>query len=73
MECTQDLHYQQQLEQQELEQPTMENLDTIAYQCLGAAQALRDLRGCGNTSPLLTIEARLIDLVTKYEKLKAQL
>jgi hypothetical protein len=73
MECTQDLYHQQQLEQQEQEQPTMKDLDRVAYQCVGVAQAMRDIRSAGGTMQLLTMEARLIELANEFENLKGRM
>jgi hypothetical protein len=70
MECTQDLHYQQQLEQQQQEAVTISDLDKIAYRCLGIAQSLKDMRGMGNTNVLIFSEKRLIELATEYETLR---
>jgi hypothetical protein len=75
MECTQDLHHQQQLEQQQQleEMPTQRDFDLIAYRCLGVAQSMKDVRSMGNVQMLLLSEKRLIELATEYETLKARL
>jgi hypothetical protein len=71
MECTQDLHYQQQLEQQQQEEkPTQRDFDSIAYRCLGIAQTIKDCRAFGNVNALLSCEKSLIELATEYDNLK---
>jgi hypothetical protein len=68
MECTQDLHHQEQLDQQEQEEPTIENFNLLAYKCMGVAQAIRDLKNSGIDRPE-TLEARLVELAEQYDRL----
>jgi hypothetical protein len=70
MECTQDLHHQQQLEQQQQEIVTKEQLDMIAFKCLGVAQSMKDMQGMNDTRVLLISQKRLIELATEYETLR---
>jgi hypothetical protein len=68
MEDTQDLHHQQQLEQQEQkEKITIQQLDLIAYKCLGVAQAMRDLSFMRDPESFDNMKARLIELAIEFE------
>ena len=67
MDDTQDLHHQAQLDEQE-QAVTRLDLDLIAYQTLGCAQALRDYP----SSYDLAIK-RLIELANEYDSLRARL
>ncbi len=69
MECTQALHHQQQLEQQQQEIVTVEDLSMIAYKCLGVARSMKDMQGINDTRVLLISQKRLIELATEYEAL----
>lgn len=60
--------HQQQLEQQQM--LSIENLNSIAYRCLGVAQSIKDCRELGITGPLVHIEKRLIELATEFETIK---
>jgi len=65
--------HQQQLEQQQQEElpVTTRDLDNIAYRCLGAAQALRDIKKIkGDLYRAITIEQSLVELVNQYEILR---
>ena len=74
----QALHHQQQLEQQEYEERDAplpfavyrQQYDSLASKALGAAEALKDLRDCGNFDRAVFIEKRLIELATEFKNLK---
>lgn len=64
-------YHQQQLEQQESEQVKQADFDRIAYQCLGAAQSLRDILKMRPTGYRCeTIEKRLCELANTYDNLR---
>ena len=66
-------YHQQQLEQQESERVTVEDLQRVAYQCLGAAQSLRDIfDGKQWTDRCLLIEQRLCELANTYDNLRSK-
>lgn len=68
MEDTQDLHHQQQLEQQEQEELiTIQDLDLIAYKCLGVAQAMRDLSFTTSSIMFEKMKNRLVELAVEYQ------
>ena len=68
MEDTQDLHHQQQLEQQEQEELiTIQDLDLIAYKCLGVAQAMRDLSFTMSSELFEKMKNRLVELAVEYQ------
>lgn len=67
MDDTQDLHHQAQLDEQE-QAVTRLDLDRIAYQTLGCAQALRDY-----PSAFEPAIARLIELANQYDNLRSKL
>ena len=67
MDDTQDLHHQQQLDEQE-QVVTLHDLDLIAYQTLGCAQAIRDYPHSFDSAI-----KRLIELANQYDTLRAKL
>lgn len=74
----QALHHQQQLEQQEYEERDaplpltsyLHQYNSLSSKALGAAEALKDLRDCGNIDRAVFIEKRLIELATEFQNLK---
>lgn len=61
-------HHQQQLEQQEQEELiTIQDLDLIAYKCLGVAQAMRDLSFTTSSELFEKMKNRLVELAIEFE------
>jgi hypothetical protein len=61
-------HHQQQLEQQEQEELiTIQDLDLIAYKCLGVAQAMRDLSFTTSSELFEKMKNRLVELAVEYQ------
>ena len=61
-------HHQQQLEQQEQEEKiTIQQLDLIAYKCLGVAQAMRDLSFTTSSELFEKMKNRLVELAVEYQ------
>jgi hypothetical protein len=61
-------HHQQQLEQQEQEELiTTQDLDLIAYKCLGVAQAMRDLSFTTSSELFEKMKNRLVELAVEYQ------
>ena len=67
MDDTQDLHHQAQLDEQE-QAVTRVDLDRIAYQTLGCAQAIRDYPSAFDSAI-----KRLIELANQYDTLRSKL